>query len=430
MSTVEVARHNNPLVSLVALEQPFSMKFDLHLRSQVRDQVNTLAQDMQAWQSQPRIQPSEVEQVKAAITPFAHTTNRDNLTLAGVDGSGDFPLLSYADSFVYLVVAQGTLYQADRLCGLREVDIAAEPLFQMVWLTEDKTMSDQALERIFGELAGMEPLTVIQDSDYRTLKAQISGKHLSPEQLLAELIRPHASDTGNLAIQLRSTAEFGAALRLLEGEGLPQYLLVDTTFSLPLVANVANSLFYEHLKRLCCVRARSEGVGFFALSKSHGLPAMEVLEDLARQGQGHDPGQTAEHWYLRIPEPHRDGWELSLTEGRRIPPPGAVSYLVRFHRTTPVMRLDMDLGYWQSTVKGATEEETRSRERKIFEDLDYACHDQRVYGYPYPIKAAHDRASLTQAERVAFRKQLIAAALKQGMSPSLFRDPSHATGHR
>ncbi len=226
---------------------------------------------------------------------------------------------------------------------------------------------------------------------------------------------------GNLAIQLRSAAEFGAALRTLEGETLPQYLLVDTTFSLPLVANAANSLFYEHLKRLCCVRARSEGVGFFALSKSHGLPAMEVLEDLARQGQGQDPGQTAEHWYLRIPELHRDGWELSLTEGRRIPPPGAVSYLVRFHRTTPVMRLDMDLGYWQTTVKGATAEETRSRERTIFEDLDYACHDQRVYGYPYPIKAAHDRASLTQAERVAFRKQLIAAALKQGMSLALFR---------
>lgn len=284
------------------------MKFDLHLRSQVRNQFNTLASDMQAWQAQPRIHKDEVKQITAAITPFPHTTERESLILAGVDGSGDFPLLSYADSFVYLAVAQGTAYQADRLCGLKEVRIVAEPIFQMVWLTEDKTMSDQALERIFGELAGMEPLAVIQDSDYRTLKAQVSGKRLNPDQLLAELIRPHASDTGNLAIQLRSTAEFGAALRLLEGEGLPQYMLVDTTFSLPLVANVANSLFYEHLKRLCCVRARSEGVGFFALSKSHGLPAMDVLEDLARQGQGHDPGQTAEHWFLRIPEHHRDGW--------------------------------------------------------------------------------------------------------------------------
>lgn len=406
------------------------MRFDLHLRSQVRDQFKALAHDMQTWQAQPRIKEDEVEQIKAAIASFAHTTERLNLMVAGVDGSGDFPLLSYADSFIYLAVAQGTAYQADRLCGLREVDLGKEPLFQTVWLTEDPDRAHQALDSVFRALAGMAPLNVIQESDYRTLKAKTSGKRLSAEKLLDELIRPHASDTGNLAIQLRSTAEFGAALRLLEGDNLPKYLLVDTTFSLPLVSNAANSLFYEHLKRLCCVRSRSLGVGFFALSKSHGLPAMEVLEDIVREVQGREPGQAAEHWYLRIPEQGRDGWELSLTEGRRIPPPGAVSYLVRFHRTTPVMRLDMDLGYWEKAVKGPTEEDTRAQERTIFEDLDYACHDQRVYGYPYPIKAAHDRASLTQAERVAFRKQLIAAAVKQGMSPALFRDPSQATGHR
>jgi hypothetical protein len=405
------------------------MRFDLHLRSHVRDQFKALAQDMQSWQAQPRIKEDEVERLKSAIASFAHTTERSDLMVAGVDGSGDFPLLSYADSFVYLAVAQGTAYQADRLCGLREVDLGTEPLFQTVWLTEDSDMAHQALDAVFGDLAGMAPLAAIQESDYRSLKAKTSGKRRSPEQLLNELIRPHASDTGNLAIQL-PTAEFGAALRLLEGDILPKYVLVDTTFSLPLVSNAANSLFYEHLKRLCCVRSRSRGVGFFALSKSHGLPAMEVLEDIVREVQGREPGQAAEHWYLRIPEQGRDGWELSLTEGRRIPPPGAVSYLVRFHRTTPVMRLDMDLGYWEKFVKGTTEEDTRSREHTIFEDLDYACHDQRVYGYPYPIKAAHDRASLTQAERVAFRKQLIAEAVKQGMSPALFRDPSQATGHR
>lgn len=406
------------------------MRFDLHLRSQVRDQFQALASEMQSWQTQPRIQEDEVERLRSAIMSFAHTIERPHLTIAGVDGSGDFPLLSYADSFIYLAVAQGTVYEADRLCGLREVPPGTEPLFQTVWLTEDKEMSDSALDRIFSELAGMSPLAAIQESDYRTLKAQVSGRRLSSDQILAELIRPHASDASNLAIQLRSTAEFGAALQLLAGDTAPQYLLVDTTFSLPLVSNAANSLFYEHLKRLCCVRARSRGVGFFALSKSHGLPAMEVLEDIVREVQKRDANEVAEHWYLRIPEPKRDSWQLSLTEGRRIPPPGAVSYLVRFHRTTPVMRLDMDLEYWKSAVKGASEAETRSRERAIFEDLDYACHDQRVYGYPYPIKAAHDRASLTQAERVAFRKQLIAAAIKQGMSPSLFRDPSRATGHR
>ena len=121
---------------------------------------------------------------------------------------------------------------------------------------------------------------------------------------------------------------------------------------------------------------------------------------------------------------------ISLAAGRRIPPPGAVSYLVRFHRSTPVLRLDMDRQYWEKQVKKGTEMETRQAEVRIFEDLDYTCHDQRVYGYPYPIKAAHDRTSLTDAERVALRKQLIAEAIAQGMSPKLFRDVSQATGHR
>lgn len=221
----------------------------------------------------------------------------------------------------------------------------------------------------------------------------------------------------------------GAALRLLKDNENFQYLLIDTTFALPLISST-NSLFYEHLKRLCCLEARQREIGFFALSKSHGLPAIETLESLVREVQGLEDSKVAEHWYLRIPELERDGWSLSMTEGRRVPPPGAVSYLVRFHQTTLVMRLDMDREYRQTVVYGASDAETQEREQQIFEDLDYTCHDQRVYGYPYPIKAAHDRGSLTQADRVVFRKQLIAAAIAQGMSPVLFRDPAQATGHR
>ena len=90
----------------------------------------------------------------------------------------------------------------------------------------------------------------------------------------------------------------------------------------------------------------------------------------------------------------------------------------------------MDREYWNKYVKSEDKTETLLRESQIFADLDYTCRDQRVYGYPYPIKAAHDRASLTDAERVALRKQLIAEAVKEGMSPKLFRDVSQATGHR
>lgn len=93
------------------------------------------------------------------------------------------------------------------------------------------------------------------------------------------------------------------------------------------------------------------------------------------------------------------------------------------------MRLDMDIEYWQSQVQGQNDAETRQNEQSIFEHLDYASHDQRCFGYPYPIKAGHDRASMTQAERLALRKMIIDAAVVAGMKPQLFRSASKATGH-
>ena len=106
-----------------------------------------------------------------------------------------------------------------------------------------------------------------------------------------------------------------------------------------------------------------------------------------------------------------------------------MSYLVRLHRSTPVMRLDVDLYWWQRRLQGASAVETREREIRLFEDLDRCSHDQRSYGYPYPVKAGHDRASLSEPERVALRKQIVDAAVRAGMKPSLFRSASRATRH-
>ena len=93
------------------------------------------------------------------------------------------------------------------------------------------------------------------------------------------------------------------------------------------------------------------------------------------------------------------------------------------------MRLDMDERYWEARVRGQDDQQTAANERRLFEDLDYVSHDQRAFGYPYPIKAGHDRASLTEAERTALRKMIIDAAVEAGMNRSLFRSASRATGH-
>lgn len=400
------------------------MHYDIHMRSDVRERLADLAETMRSWEVAPRVEEHEAEKIGKAIRTFSHTTRHSDLRIGGVDGSGDYPAVRYGDSFVYVVIAQATCYGAEATCGLREVSPGLPPVLEFVWLPEDEARSATGLEVAFQNLAGMPLMEVLARSDYRAIKANEARRDYSADTLYQGLIRPQASDAGNIELQLRSAAEMGAALRLLQSEVCPQYLLIDTTLSLPFVQKGVNSLFYEHLKRLCCVVARQKSIGFFALSRSHGLPGIEAVEEIVRETQGRFRGEAAEHWYLRIPTMEQEGWTLSLSEGRRLPPPGAVSYLVRFHRTTPTLRLDMDSEFWAQRVRGATEEETRANERKIFEDLDYSCHDQRCYGIPYPMHAGHERASLTRSERTALRQQIIDAGVKAGMKRSLFRKVS------
>lgn len=405
------------------------MRFNIHLRDQVREQIGQLAETMKSWEEQPRIDESEQAHIRQNLAFFPHTTEKDDLIIAGSDGTGDFPAVTYADSFVYVSVAQGTTYAASPISGLRELEPMPDPVVHFTWLPEDSTMRKAAFDEAFSYLAGMPLVDVIERSDYRSLKNVESGKLHRVDGLVDKLIRPHAADSGNVGLQLRSTAELGAALRLIQSANQPNYVLLDGTLSLPLVGKRNESLFYEHLKRLCCVYARERNIALLALSKSHGLPAIEIIESLARDKSDNGSGRVAEHWYLRLPSSTEDDWTLSLAEGRRLPPPGTVTYLVRFHHNTPVMRLDMDRVFWNERVRGTTDSNMHANEQRLFSDLDYAAHDQRSYGYPYPIKAAHDRASLTRPERIALRKQIVDAAVQAGMKRALFRDAAIATGH-
>ena len=403
------------------------MRFDLHLRRSVTERLHTLAERMGAWEHQPRLSNEERARVRSSIRSFSHTTRVSDTVFAGVDGSGDYPSITYADSFVYLSVASTAVFEADAVSGLREVATAFEPVAEFTWLPGDHREATRQWDEAFATLSGRSIAEVIESSDYRVLKERETGRKQPAGRLAAALLRPRAADAGNVAIQLRSTAEMGAALRLLSGPNVPQFLLVDGTLSLPMVSRDEVSLFYEHVKRLCAAQARRSGCAFIALSKSHGLPGIEDIEQLAAEALG-VPARAAEHWFARLPTVG-DGWELSLLDGRGVPPPGAVSYLVRFHQTTPVLRLDLDRAYWEESLRGATESETAAAEASLFERLDYACHDQRCFGYPYPIKAGHDRASLTEPERVALRKQVIDSAVAAGMSRRLFRSAAVATGH-
>jgi len=380
---------------------------------------------MSSWESKARITKDEEKHLSAAIISFPHTTQTQEFRIGGVDGSGDYPSFSYADSFVFVASASGTLYTTDSVYGLCEELCLEEPTLEFLWITEDQGEARERWMPCLGALSGRDVREVLAESDYRSLKEKASGGKQTVESLMEALILPRASDTSNVGIQLRSTAELGTALRLINSKIQPQFVLMDTTLSLPLVKNPKQSLYLEHLKRLCCVDARRNEVTFVTISKSHGFPSIEILERLATQVQGLDQDAQAEHWYMRLPIDGVDGWKFSLAEDRNVPPVGAVSYLFRLHKNTPVMRLDMDRKMWEDRYR-----DNQQAEQALFAELDYASHDQRAFGYPYPIKAGHDRARLSNAERAALKKQIIDAAVAAGMKRSLFRDVSMATGHK
>lgn len=385
------------------------------------DKAEALATEMASWESKPRLDEETAGQILGAIVPFSHTNRTDDFRIAGVDGSGDYPSFTYADAFVYVATASGTVFRTDALHGLVEEQVLVEPNLELVWLPEDRDKAEGQWLIAFSSLAGLDVAKVIAESDYTALKRAHAGSGAGIEHL----VLPRASDTSNCGIQLRSCAEWGAALRLIECDPPCRYVLMDTTLSLPFIKTKDNSLFHEQLKRLCCVRARERGVCLFTISKSHGLPSIELIENLAREKRALPESKTAEHWFLRLPMPGIDEWTLDgLIEGRQIPPVGAVSYLFRLHKNTPVMRLDMDRVWWEAELKDDSD-----GERRVFQELDYCSHDQRAYGYPFPIKACHDRTRLSNAERLVLKKQIIDAAVAKGMSRSLFRDASAATGH-
>lgn len=399
----------------------------LPISERFKRKAEAVALEMASWEDKPRLTAEVEDRIRDGIQGFPHTNAipGEAFRMAGVDGSGDYPSFSYADSFVYVATASGTVFRTDVLRGLVEEHVLVEPNLDVIWLPAGHEKAQEQWLKAFESLSGLPPRQVIAESDYRTLKRHASRGSDEVNVLLEALVLPQASETTNCGIQLRSTAEWGAALRLIESDPPCRYVMMDTTMSLPFIKTKDNSLYHEHLKRLCCVRARERGIALFTISKSHGLPSIELLEGLACDKLGIDRKKTAEHWFLRLPIAGVDEWDLkAVIEDRQIPPVGAISYLFRLHRNTPVMRLDMDRDWWEQRIQGNPE-----AEQKLFSDLDYCGHDQRAYGYPFPIKACHDRTRLSQAERLVMKKQIIDAAVAQGMKRSLFKDVSMATGH-
>src|SRR4051812_18810929 len=210
------------------------MRYDIHVRESARLKIAEMARDMSQWETKPRIGEDEEKHIRSAIRPFPHTTQAEAFRIGGVDGSGDYPSFAYADSFVYVASASGTLYRTDTVYGLREETALNEPTLEFVWLPGEEEQAQERWLASFTALAGTPVRQVIDRSDYREIKVRATRVGHSVDDLVGDLILPRASDTANVGIQLRSTAELGTGLRLIMHEPVCRYVLMDTTFSLPM----------------------------------------------------------------------------------------------------------------------------------------------------------------------------------------------------
>lgn len=408
------------------------MHFDIHFREDLLHQIRDVVDDIKDWNAEDTFLSKDLKELERRIVPFDHCAVPDHpFRMAGSDGSGDFPCVRYGDSFVYLVTAMARLYEAvPDSPRLSELKTSGCDIVDLLWLPEDKKVSDGRFRSFFEHICGETLANVCVESDYYALCKKHGVAPSTSVDLIDSLIFPQAHEDNNVRIQMMGTAEAAVFLRLLRSSILvtqprsSAYVLQDSTLTLPLVSRSA-TLFFEIAKRYACVLSRRLGVAYLAVSKSHNLPHIDSIEELVRK-----VSPSLEHWFLRLPISSIGEKTPQFIGTRAIPPAGAVTYLFRLHRTMPTMRLDMDFEYWRSAIWSENESTLRARETQVFRDLDFASHDQRCYGYPYPIKACHDMASLTEAERVAFRKKVIDEAVTAGLKRKNFLDPSIPAGHK
>jgi len=348
------------------------------------------------------------------IRPYVHTKALElEFVVAAVDGSGEFPVLQQDDVFLHFAIAAGAAYRTDshrqhKLSSLH----ALNPIFkQYVLLSDDSQVVIDNYKQYLHALTGLTLKDLVKESDYCEVFNRFSRDKLNPSQVMWERFPfAKASQVATHAYLLRSMAELGMALRMLQDK--PRYLLLDTSLVYFLLGE--QPYLPELLKRALITRAAQQGTGVVALCKSHNLPNGDLIARHAKDELG-----LKDHWYLRLPSEALGEPIPVFLQGREIPPKLSVSYLFKFHATSFPMRIDVDAQWWQQVIGG-----DETRERSFFNDLDFTCHEVRSYGYPYPMRAAHRSASLTRQERKLLKDVLLQHAQREGlMRGALAADP-------
>jgi hypothetical protein len=355
----------------------------------------------------------ELKKFGSKILPYPHAKSLpSDFRISAVDGSGEYPVLQQDDIFVHFATASGVSYET---CTHKQNKIAAVPgvplLLKKFILLRDQQLALREGYRDFVENGlGILLKDLVEKSDYCSVFSAF-GKGLSPKQVTWSNIRfPQASQITSHAYQLRSMAELGMAIKMLEQN--PRYLLIDTSLVYFLLGEAI--FLPEIFKRYLVNQATAQGTAVVALCKSHNIPNGDLIGRFAKEEHG-----LKDHWYLRLPSSALGEPTPTFLKDKEIPPKLGVSYLFKFEATSFPMRIDLDVAWWRDNLA-----DDPARESRFFSDLDFTCHEVRSYGYPYPMHAAHRRASLTAQERKAVRDLLNQQAQREGLARgSVVQDP-------
>ena len=358
----------------------------------------------------------ELDDLLANVRAFDHTVTLEReFRIAGVDGSGEFPVLHQDDVFMHFVVAAGTLFQtaSGRQHKLSMISFEEGIHADFVVLRDEAKAVRGAYAAFLERLLGITPRAMAQGSDYvDVFNAASERRRIRAEDVIfSRMAFPKASEIASHAYQIRSLAEISLGIRLLMQR--PDYLLIDTS----LVYFLLGESIYlpELLKRFLVCGALTQGTCVVALSKSHNIPNGDLIARRVKEER-----EFPDHWYLRLPSEALGERRLPWLEEKEVPPKLGVSYLFKFHATDFPMRIDLDAAWWSANIRG-----DETAERRLFQDLDFTCHDSRSYGYPYPVHASHRRSALTRQERFALRDVVIRLAAQEGIlrAGKSLRDP-------
>jgi len=378
-----------------------------------RDFVHTATDAIDAFrQAIEEVEPPEedLEALCEGITTFQHSPRiEEDFVVAGVDGSGEFPILQQDDVFMHFTVSAGSVFET---CTRRQHKMTARTLPGLMY-TGLINLSDHGEGLIQGYHCFLQDLIhcglkeLRDGSDYCEVFSAEGPKTIRPADVTWENAAfSRASQVGTHAYLIRSLAELGMGVRALASQ--PKYLLLDTS----LVYFLLGESIYlpELLKRYLICKANAQGTGVLGLCKSHNIPNGDLLGRRAKEQYG-----AAHHWFIRLPSEALGEKRPTFLLDREVPPKLGVSYLFKFHEMSFPMRLDVDAQWWREHLAGDPE-----NEKRLFEELDYTCHDVRSYGYPYPLQSAHRQASLTRQERKAVKDILLQHAQREGILRGAF----------